>query len=221
MNTDSTGQDSVGEDQLQRAFLTIEAGLRAENWFFESVRSELEKTAPLSEFPSVTGPNGHDFLLHLTQFLFFLRALDCTDAGQIANFIDAHNAKIEADLASPSFNKSANEFKKAIFRPERKAKILDTIRAVQRPVFAIYEFGHLLIDEMSPKTTEKLIEDLRYGKLMARRTDERIDADQKRVLIDSTGFLEDTYMKSLLLQRRLIAMNMEDGEYQTARASHP
>lgn len=199
-------------DSLQRAFQTVDASLRTEDWFFQAVRNELEKTAPLTDYPTIMGSNGHDYLLHFAQFLFFLRALDCTDADQIALFIEAHNRKIESLLADPSFTKSKNEFRKAIFRPERKAKILDSIRALSTPVFAIYEFGHLLIDDMSPKTTEKLIEDLRFGKLLARRTDERIEADQKRVLIASTGFLEETYRMSLLMQRRLIAQSLTDAE---------
>ena len=202
-------------DNLARAFATIEASLRTEDWFFQTVRNELEKTAPLSEYPTIMGSNGHDYLLHFTQFLFFLRALDCTDAEAIALFIEAHNRKIQSLLDDPDFSKSKNEFKKAIFRPERKAKILDSIRALATPVFAIYEFGHLLIDDMSPKTTEKLIEDLRFGKLLARREDDRIEADQKRVLIASTGFLEDTYRMSLLMQRRMIAQSLTDAEINT------
>lgn len=99
----------------------------------------------------------------------------------------------------------------------RKAKVLDTIRTLRTPVFAIYEYGHLLIDEMSPKTTEKLIEDLRYGGVLARRIDDRITADQNRILIASTGFLEDTYRMSLLMQRRMIAMSLSEDEYRRAR----
>ena len=208
---------AFGADATVRAFETVEASLKAENWFFETVRKELEKTAPLSEFPTVTGSNGHDYLLHFTQFLFFLKALDCTDADQISNYIEAHNAKIETDLKDPGFTKSANEFRKAIFRPERKAKILDTIRMLRRPVFAIYEYGLLMINDMSPKTTEKLIEDLRYGKLLVRRTDDRLAADQKRILIDSSGFLEDAYLTSLLMQRRMIAHSLSTEEIQRAK----
>jgi hypothetical protein len=204
-------------DSLRRAFETVESALRAENWFLETVRAELQKTAPLSDFPTITGSNGHDYLLHLTQFLFFLQALDCTDADQISNFIEAHNQKIESEISDPGFTKSKNEFRKAIIRPERKAKILDTIRTLRRPVFAIYEFGHLLIDDMSPKTTEKLIEDLRHGNLLVRRIDDRISVDQKRVLIASSGFLEDTYRTSLLMQRRMIAHSMSEAEFRKAK----
>ncbi len=212
-------ETAQSEDTVRLAFETVEATLRAENWFFETVRAELAKTAPLSDFPTVMGSNGHDYLLHFTQFLFFLKALDCTDADQIANYIEAHNARIEGLIQDPNFTKSKNEYKKAIFRPERKAKILDTIRTLRAPVFAIYEYGHLLIDEMSPKTTEKLIEDLRYGGVLARRTDDRMSADQKRILIASTGFLEDTYRLSLLMQRRMIAMGLSDDEFHRAKAS--
>lgn len=203
---------------LARAFQTVEAALVAEDWFFRTVRSELEKQAPLADFPTIMGSNGHDYLLHFAQFLFFLRALDCTDAEAVAQFIDAHNHKIQSLLDDPDFTKSKNEFKKAVIRPERKAKILDSIRALNAPVFAIYEFGHLLIDDMSPKTTEKLIEDLRFGGLLARRVDDRIEVDQKRVLIASTGFLEDTYCTSLLMQRRMIAQSMDEAEFQKAKS---
>ncbi len=199
-------------DSLMRAFETVEASLRAENWFFETVRKKLEETAPLSEFPTVMGSNGHDYLLHFTQFLFFLKALNCTDADQIAAFIDSHNAKLEEQISRPGFTKSEREFRKAIIRPERRAKILDTIRHFRSPIFAIYEYGHLLIDDMSPKTTEKLIEDLRYGKLLDRREDGRISSDQKRVLIASNGFLEDTYRISALMQRKMVAQSLSPEE---------
>ncbi|MEY1554457.1 hypothetical protein AB3Y40_02385 [Yoonia sp. R2331] len=212
-----TGENDKAQTALIHAFETVEASLRTENWFFETVRAELQKAAPLSDFPTIMGANGHDYLLHFTQFMFFLRALDCTDAEQISVFIDSHNDKINGQLADPNFSKSPNEFRKAIFKPERKAKILDSIRALGAPVFAIYEFGHLLIDDMSPKTTEKLIEDLRFGKLLDRREDDRLEADAKRVLIASTGFLEDTYKMSLLMQRRMIAASITDAEVEAAR----
>lgn len=204
-------------DTVQLAFETVEASLRAENWFFETVRAELGKTAPLTDFPTVMGANGHDYLLHFTQFLFFLKALDCTDADAIANYIEAHNTRIESLIEDPGFTKSKKEYRKAVFRPERKAKVLDTIRTLRAPVFAIYEYAHLMIDEMSPKTTEKLIEDLRFGGVLSRRIDDRISVDQKRVLIGSTGFLEDTYRMSLLMQRRMIAAGLSDEEFRRAR----
>ncbi len=201
------------------AFETVEASLQAENWFFETIRTRLRETAPLDEFPTIAGANGHDYLLQFTQFLFFLKALDCTNAEMISGFIDSHNAKLEAQIAQPDFARSVSEFKKAIIRPDRRAKMLESIRALEEPVFAIYEFGHLLIDAMSPKTTEKLIEDLRYGKLLERRIDERINADQKRVLIRSTGFLEETYQTSLLMLRRMVAQTLSDAEIASARSA--
>lgn len=211
--------EAEGRDSLKIAFETVEASLRAENWFLETVRHRLEQTAPLSEFPTIMGANGHDYLLHFTQFIFFLKALDCTSAEGIAAFIASHNMKLEAQIRSRDFQKSEKEFRKAIIRPEREAKILDTIRTFNMPIFAIYEYGHLLIDDMSPKTTEKLIEDLRYGKLLDRRVDERLSADQKRILIASNGFLEDTYRISLLMQRRMIAQTLSDSELAAARST--
>ncbi|MEM9581668.1 MAG: hypothetical protein AAGA08_00980 [Pseudomonadota bacterium] len=216
---DASADISNERESIVRAFETVEASLRAENWFFETIRKKLEETAPLSEFPTIMGSNGHDYLLHFTQFLFFLKALDCTDADQISNFIESHNDKINSQINDPGFLKSVKEFKKAIMRPERKAKILDTIREFNTPIFAIYEYGHLLIDDMSPKTTEKLIEDLRYGKLLERRVDERLTADQKRVLIASNGFLEDTYRISLLTQRHLIGQSLSEAEFNAAQSA--
>ena len=211
-------QTTASGASLALAFQTVEASLMAEDWFFQTVRKALAEKGPPSDFPTIMGSNGHDYLLHFTQFLFFLRALDCTDAEAIAQFIDAHNQKVQSLLDDPDFPKSKNEFKKAVIRPERKAKILDSIRALIQPVFAIYEFGHLLIDDMSPKTTEKLIEDLRHGGLLTRRIDDRIEADTKRTLIASTGFLEDTYCTSLLMQRRMIAHSMDEAEFTKAKA---
>jgi len=199
------------------ALETVQAVLESEHWFFEAVRKELAKSAPLNEFPTVTSPNGMEYVLQLTRFLFFLRALDCTDPEKIGRFIDLHNEKVAADLASPDFSRSVAETQKAIMRPERKAKVVDTVRAFGRPVFAIYEYGHFLIDTMSPKTTEKLIEDLRYGGLLVRREDQRIEADQKRVLVESTGLLERFYVASLLMLRKGIAASLTEAEIAEVR----
>lgn len=222
IENEMTISESAGEDpaiKLSLAFNTVESALRAENWFLKTVRTELAKSGSPADYPTVYGSNGHDYLVHFTQFLFFLKALDCTDPDQISNFIEAHNAKIESKIRDPEFTKSLAEQKKALIRPERKAKILDTVRLFRRPVFAIYDFGHFLIDEMSPKTTEKLIEDLRFGKVLERRVDERMAADQKRILIGSTGFLESTYQTSLLMQRRMIAQGMTEKEFKVAQGS--
>jgi hypothetical protein len=220
MSTLRPGSNSpAGQDDVQRAFQTVEAALRAEDWFFETVRAQLARKAPLSDFETVTGPNGHDYLLHFTQFLFFLEALDCQDAHGIAAFIDGHNARLEQMLADPDFGKSPKEYERALFGPRRRATVCDTVRTLGLPVFAIYEWGHLLIDAMSPKTTEKLIEDLRHGGILVRKTDPRIDADGKRVLIASSGFLERTYRQSLLLLRQSVAAGLSAEEWQAARGA--
>ena len=39
------------------------------------------------------------------------------------------------------------------------------------------------------------------------------------MLIASTGFLEDTYWMSLLMQRRMIAMGLTDEELRRARSA--
>ncbi len=194
----------TSDDDLISAFTTVQATLMADHMFFEAVREELKKKAPLSDFPTISSPNGPDYLLEFTRFLFFLKALDCSDSDSIGRFIDLHNEKLESDLASPNFSRSASETKKAIFRKARKDRVVGTIKTFSRPVFAIYEIAHFLIDTMSPKTTEKLIEDLRYGGLIVRREDPRIDGDQKRVLVESTGVLEQQYVTAMTWLRNEI-----------------
>lgn len=192
------------EDHLLQAFGTVQASLMADNMFLEAVRAELQKKSELRDFPTIASPNGPDYLIEFTRFLFFLRALDCADPEKIGRFIDLHNEKLESDLSDPNFSRSAAETRKAIFPDRRKERVVGTVKTFGRPVFAIYELGHFLIDTMSPKTTEKLIEDLRYGGLMERREDPRIDADQKRVLVESTGVLETQYVAAMTWLRREI-----------------
>lgn len=208
--------DDLGDLQLgntegaAQAMSTLEATLRAEMWFFDRVFETLGARQPLEQYQLL--PGGKDHLLNFAQFLFFLRALDCTSADRIAAFIDNHNEMIEAELAGGYSRKKPGELRKALFGPVRRRKVIESIRALNRPVFAIYEYGHLLIEQMSPKTTENLIEDLRLGGLLVEVTDESINADQRRILYASSGFLEETYERSLLVQRRLIAETFDDAE---------
>ena len=200
----------------QRApgFETVEATRQGRQMCFSRpvrIRTR-EVTPPWSVIPNtVMGANGHDYLLHFTQFLFFLKALELAlTPTRIARYIEAHYAEWRASVSDPQFTKSRNEFRKAdLSEPERKAKILDTIRTLGRAGLRDLRIRPPSHREMSPKTTEKLIEDLRFGGVLARRIDDRMSSDQKRVLIASTGFLEDTYRMSLLMQRRMIC----DGPY--------
>lgn len=109
-----------GAPDILRAMHTVEAVLVVEDWFFEKVRKELAKKAPLSDFKALSGANGHDHLLHFTQFLFFLEALECRDADGIVAFITTHNQRIAALLADPAFAKSAREFQRALFGARRQ-----------------------------------------------------------------------------------------------------
>jgi len=76
-----------------------------------------------------------------------------------------------------------------------------------------------LIDHMSPKTTENLIEDLRMAHLLASVQDNSINADQRRILYASNGFLEEIYERSLLVQRRMIAETFEQDEFMRIKAT--
>jgi hypothetical protein len=195
-------------DTTLTALETVQAVLESEDAFYEAVRAQLRAVAPLADFPTVSSPNGMKYVLQFTRFLFFLEALNCTDPEAIGRFVDLHNEKLEADIADPNYAQSLAEARKAIIRPERRAKIVETVRGFGRPVFAIYDYGHFLIENMSAKTTEKLIEDLRFGGLLVRREDPRLDVDHKRVLIESTGQLERYYVASLLQLRRDIGAQL-------------
>ena len=65
----------------------------------------------------------------------FKRMLDCTDADQISNYIEAHNKRLDDMINDPAFTKSPKEYRKAIFRPERKAKIESQIKSGLNRVF--------------------------------------------------------------------------------------
>jgi hypothetical protein len=193
------------------AMATLEATLKAESWFFDRVIEKLEEARPQDDYQIL--PAGQDHLLHFAQFLFFLKALDCTSADSVLELLDNHNDMIDAELASPIPSRSMSELKKAKFGDTRKKKIAAGIRALNRPVFAISEYGHLLIDSMSAKTAENLIEDLRISGLLVELHDNSINADQKRKLYASSGFLEDIYERSLLVQRRFIADTFDADEF--------
>ena len=89
-------------------------------------------------------------------------------------------------LADPAFAKSGHKFQRALLGARRQQAVIETVRSVSIPVFTVYEWGHILINLMSLKTTEKLIEDLRYG-----------------------GLLERTCCQSQLMLRRMIAADLD------------
>jgi len=210
LSDDLGSRDMTNADGAAQAMSTLEAMLRAEVWFFDHVFERIGERQPMEYYGLL--PGGRDHLLSFAQFLFFLRALDCTSAERIAAFIDNHNTMIEEELNSGLNKKKPSELRKALFGPTRRRKVVDSIRALNRPVFAIYEYGHLLVEQMSPKTTENLIEDLRMGGLLEEVKDNSINADQRRNLFASTGFLEETYERSLLVQRRLITESFDTAE---------
>jgi hypothetical protein len=203
-----------------QALATLEATLRAEEWFFDKVREKLAEAAPLDSYLILPSAKGNDHLLNFAQFMYFLRALDCTSADQISQFIESHNQMIHERLDSIPGSKKPGELKKAVFGPARRKKIENSIHSLGRPVFAIYDYGHLLIDHMSPKTTENLIEDLRMAHLLVSAQDNSINADQRRILYISNGFLEETYERSLLVQRRMIAETFDADEFARVRGGN-
>lgn len=186
-------------DDYGLALHTIENILSAEDHFIGVIRNKvLESANDPASSPTVFGKAGHDYLIHLAQFLFFLKALDCTEPEQIGRLIDEHNRKIQEDIENGQVVGSVAEKKRAIFKAARKTKVVDTFRHFERPVFSVTELAHFLTDDMSESTAVKLIEELRYGGLLDKRTDQRMEADTTRVLLTSTGFLEGAYATALV-----------------------
>ena len=84
----------IDEERYELAFNAVQATLLSESMFFEAVTQKLTETAPMTDFPTVASPYGLQYLLNFTRFLFFLRALDCTDAEKIGRFIDLHSCRV-------------------------------------------------------------------------------------------------------------------------------
>ena len=53
----SGANSPASQADVHRAFLTVEAALRSEDWFLDAVRAELARKAPLTDYETVTpGP---------------------------------------------------------------------------------------------------------------------------------------------------------------------
>lgn len=204
-------------DDVSGAMQLLEATLEGENWFLEEVRNQISRTDRTPEggldpaaYPNLSAKTGHNNLIQIAQFFFFLEALDCSSAEQICIFIDAHNRKIQHQISSGNFIMRERELKRALFKANRKAQVRDTIEYYGRPVFAVGELGDLMIDVMSPKTTENMIKELVQGGVMRQRGVGREDppptTDPRRVLVEPTEALINSYVESLQRTRRRLAL---------------
>lgn len=216
-----------GRDGI-RALNTLEAQLQGEHWFLEQVRGTVRETlgfddpeAPLPEadFKTLVSKNGHDNLIHVAQFYFFLDALNCTTPERIEAFIEAHNSKVSTDLAHDDAIMRAASLKKTQFSVNDITQVRMTLLYYGAPVFAVTELGYFLSDLMSPATTTNLVKDLVKGGVFeqlagppleggAENYREKdagpITTDPRRKLIrPKAKFLSD-YQTSLLMARRKI-----------------
>lgn len=194
----------------------LEAQLTGEAEFLDRVTMLIRRhlglpsESPLERdrFPSLTSKTGHDNLVHLAQFFFLLDALACTTPEQIAAFIDAHNEKIEGELAGNEATASRSELKRAIFKSARKSQVYDTFKFYGRPVFAISEIGHLAFDLMSPATTTNLITELLDGGVFHEPVksghDAPITTDPRRVLVEPVPAFVAAYGQSLITTRSIV-----------------
>lgn len=201
----------------ERAMEVRRAVLEGESWFEDTVRARMlaaeaakpggHLVKPGSSYPTLANRTWHTHLNNLVQFLFFLKALQCTDPVSIERFVDAHNEKVEQDLEDGSYHVSKGELKRAEFTDRRKKQLVLTFAHYGKPVFTAFELGCLLIDLMSPKTTENILADLRMAGLIKIRggEDDPFDAplgtDSRRELLEPDSFLVDSYCQSLLQTR--------------------
>lgn len=195
--------DDDAEDGFLGALGSLEAILRAEAWFLDRVWSRIETARPL-DAAGIKQTLNHDFLIHLAQFLFLFRAIDCRDRNAVSRFIDSHNAKVRSDIARGVAGRSEREKRKAIFTDARRAKVVESCAALNAPAFSVTELAHFLTDFMSEPTATRMINDLVFAGVLGAIEDPRADAATNRVLIRSPGFLEDTYQTSLLRMRAAI-----------------
>lgn len=221
----TTPADTVSTEHL-RAFAVLQASLVGEHWFIEQVRERMlaaeaaapggGKIKPGTSYETLLTRDWHNHVIQLVQFFFFLEALECKSPVQIARFIDNHNEKVERDLESGTHPVSPKELRRAIFTAGknrgkgRKEQLVATFNHYGKPVFTASELGHLLIDIMSPKTTEKILEDLKQAGLVHVRggdddiADRPLDTDPRRELLELDPFLVETYTRSLLMAREEI-----------------
>ena len=210
-------------DDFERAFEVLQATLTGETWFIETIRQKMldaEAERPKSaedaakpagySYPTLATRMWHNHLIQMVQFLFLLEALECTQPDQIRRFVDRHNQKVQRDIESGTHAVSAKELKRAIFTPVRKEQLAVTFGHYNRPVFSAFELGYLLIDIMSPKTTENILVDLKLAGLVRVRGgkndpfDPPIGTDPRRELLEPSEVLVDTYRQSLLMTRDAI-----------------
>jgi hypothetical protein len=215
-------------EQSMLALKTLESQLEGEHWFLEQTRATIRQTIglenpeaplPVKDFKNLLTKTGHDNLIHIAQFYFFLNALNCVAPNQIEAFIDAHNKKVDAELGKDGALMRADALKKTIFSTNDITKIRMTFLYYKEPVFAVTELGKFLSDLMSPATTTNLIKELVVGGVFEHlagpqfKGNEKLErdldggplsTDPRRKLIRPTARFLNDYKTSLLMARQKI-----------------
>ncbi|MEE4188142.1 MAG: hypothetical protein V2I76_06810 [Roseobacter sp.] len=208
------------------AMRTLEAQLEGEHWFLERARTKLRATLglehdekiPTYEFETILTKNGHDSLIHIAQFYYFLSALNCTTPETIELFINSHNDEVAAKIATRELTKEAAR-RKTAFSKNDITNVRLTFIEFDEPIFAVSELGKLMSDQMSSGKTAALIKDLVKGGLFEQvagprmsgtpKTEAELDVsplatDPRRQLVKPIpAFLQD-YETSLLITHEKI-----------------
>lgn len=223
MNTQPKDRE-FGENSIL-ALKTLEAQLEGEHFFLESVRETIRSTRgiaedaplPIKDFKNLIARGGHDNLIHIAQFYFFLDALDCRTPNQLEALIESHNAKV-LDTLTPAEKTKSKPPSDRFMAANEITQIRLTLEYYGELVFSLTELGKLLSDLMSTSTTANLLKELVVGGVFEQVGGPALDQENrpgfeyqgpattnsKRKLIrPKPNFLAD-YRQSLLMARAKI-----------------
>lgn len=223
---DSTAESFSEDNEALLALNTLESLLWGEDWFLDEVRKRirihngLEEDAiiPPADYKTLLNKNGHDSLIHVAQFYFFLGALQCKTASQLEAFIVAHNRSICEEIQN-SDPKKADAIKARKISTKEITSIRLTLAEYGEPIFAVTELAKFLSSSMSTGTTGSLIKDLLKGGIFEQLAGPPVeggdqkyietysksdDTDPRRKLVRPKKSFLTIYKASLLMARQKI-----------------
>ena len=168
MNTQP--QDLEFAETSLLALKTLEAQLEGEHYFLETVRETIRSTRGLEEgatlpfvdFRNLIARGGHDNLIHIAQFYFFLETLECRTPNQLEALINSHNTKV-VDNLPPAEKVKPKPPSDRFIAANEITQIRLTLEYYGELVFSLTELGKLLSDLMSTSTTANLLKELVVG----------------------------------------------------------
>lgn len=204
------------------AMNTLEAQLEAESWFLEEVRGSIRKKYGLAKdaelddelFKNLKSRGGHDNLIHIAQFFFFLETLNCTTPSQLEALIVSHNDKVKAEMSRADKDRGKPPSDKFLSAVEI-TQVRLTLDYYGEVAFSLTELGKLMSDIMSTSTTANLLKELVIGGIFEQVGGPALDPNRpegfefqgpaetnsKRKLVrPKSKFIED-YKRSLLKVR--------------------